>query len=1113
MSEDRLRFIAANGAPTIAVAVAAVLSAGTPLDRHDRLLALLDALVRLLAAYAGAAYVEARAEAGPSEDVERVIEEVHGKPNRSLGDWSRAATACWKGSMGRGPLAVVSLAKNRNRAAAADFGAAWRAVKELWKDHPTPDENAGLNYAKLVPKTTKPEAGDTSVESYLSALVNCRNAKAHADDWEISGIKVKLSLGERYFNFINPLVEACLLEVIEEVAASVGDPREARVESVLTEHRGPIARVRIALGQTAAVRDLPNPAGQLAPGDRWLIGADGELRWKLSDDLPAGEERAPEAGSAPAPAAAAPKQPGEGRVVFNVPFASKAETFVGRGEVLERVHALLLAGTRTVVGQTANIYGLGGVGKTQLAVEYAHRHRGDYPDGVMWISANEELPAQLAAMAVSQLGYPPDDKQENLVGLARQWLNTHRQYLLILDNLDPGQEVEPLLPRDVQPRILITSRHELPAPYAAVELDELDPAAALELLCQMSGLPGDDTLVALCLQLCHYPLAIELAGAYLKRHARVTTPAQYLDLVKARGLEARGLWGDEKTPGTKHLANVAATLSLDRAALKGAPEAIRLIEILAIWANRSTSLELLGAMAGIEDVEETRHFVGEAGVFCLLKIGQDQRVHLHPFLKEVVAKDLAGRAEARRELLSRMVEGALGWMVERKDETRQQEAAGELEGLRGLAQAYRAQDDAGNWFALFREIARQILRSGAHREVLEEWAQPALDEAVDRSAAVLDVTDCQLVVAHGQLDSGRFSDALAMANAATAARESAGVSELDVAEALEVVARCHQQRGEAELALNAALRVLQARELGLGNTDARTAAALQDVGVCIDQLGRPGESMRYFEQALNVCSVSGNEASVLAARILANYAGVLQGVGRTVESRVAAERAVATYADTVGLQHPEAALGLRALARALAASGDVDRALSAARSAVAVIEGALGASHFMLGENLGQLGIELLNSGDAFGAIQPLSRAVGLLASVQGSRYAGAPSVCRALAEAYSTLGRHNMALEYAERAVSMSTTMLGARAVETLGSREGLAIILHRLNRHEEARRILFQIWVIGREVEGPNHRNTRRSADAFEAVSKALNKSRPGKRQVHTKPADELAERAKKK
>ena len=94
-----------------------------------------------------------------------------------------------------------------------------------------------------------------------------------------------------------------------------------------------------------------------------------------------------------------------------------------------------------------------------------------------------------------------------------------------------------------------------------------------------------------------------------------------------------------------------------------------------------------------------------------------------------------------------------------------------------------------------------------------------------------------------------------------------------------------------------------------------------------------------------------------------------------------------------------------------------------------------------------------------------------------------------------------------------MSTTMLGARAVETLGSREGLAIILHRLNRHEEARRILFQIWVIGREVEGPNHRNTRRSADAFEAVSKALNKSRPGKRQVHTKPADELAERAKKK
>lgn len=85
--------------------------------------------------------------------------------------------------------------------------------------------------------------------------------------------------------------------------------------------------------------------------------------------------------------------------VFFVPYRPKGKQVVGRDADVESVRAQLVSGRRSAIGQTASFRGLGGLGKTQLAVEYAYRFRDQYPNGVIWLNADQDIEAQLIEVA------------------------------------------------------------------------------------------------------------------------------------------------------------------------------------------------------------------------------------------------------------------------------------------------------------------------------------------------------------------------------------------------------------------------------------------------------------------------------------------------------------------------------------------------------------------------------------------------------------------------------------------------------------------------------------------------------------------------------------------
>jgi tetratricopeptide (TPR) repeat protein/transcriptional regulator with XRE-family HTH domain len=733
--------------------------------------------------------------------------------------------------------------------------------------------------------------------------------------------------------------------------------------------------------------------------------------------------------------------------------------FVGRGEELLQVATALRGGDTTVaLGQVVASTGLGGLGKTQLAVELVHRYGRFFAGGVFWLSfaSADEIPLQVAACAGSgaagleaDVSSRPLEERVKLVTGA--WQNAVPR-LLVFDNCEEESLLETWRPTSGGCRVLVTSRRSRWAPtvgVTAVPLDLLPRQYSIELLRRYRpDLAADDPrLDAIANRLGDLPLALHLAGRYLLAYRAEVSLDDYLAeldqpaLIRHASLLGEGL--DDSPSPTHHVQSLAQTFALCVGRLDREREVDRVaIALLARMAwmapgeavprdllartleevaphQRADGLRRLGAVGLVEEGEGWLrlhrllvHFVRQEG--------------LDPDAHPAVDRALIGCGEDATEghLTGSALAAVIPHLVDVAGAagggSSDERCAAELSTAAGRALQNVGDPRAARpWFERALAIWETVLgpddadtAEGLHNLawLLHEQgdlaaARPLFERALAVWETVLGPDHPDTALALNNLavllqDQGELVVARPLYERALSIRERVlGPDHLDTAEGLTNLAALLHAQGHPAAARPLYERALAIRERVLGPDHRKTAQTLYYLGVLLRENSEPDVARAYLERALTIRErVLGPDHSDTAFS-LNGLARLLHIQGDLAAARPLYERALATWGRVLGPDHPRTAVSLSYLGALLHDQGEPDVARPLLERALAIQEQVLGSDHPATAWSLDSLARLLRGQGDPAAARPLLERALAIRQRVLGPNHPDTLATRRALVE------------------------------------------------------------------------------------------------------------------
>ncbi|GAA3451926.1 FxSxx-COOH system tetratricopeptide repeat protein [Dactylosporangium matsuzakiense] len=620
-----------------------------------------------------------------------------------------------------------------------------------------------------------------------------------------------------------------------------------------------------------------------------------------------------------------PRFPGVLPPIWNVPQRNPG--FTGRRDTLEQLRDRLSASVTVVVPQA--LYGLGGVGKTQVAIEYAYRFAADY-DLVWWISAEQvsQVRSALGELA-RELRLQEADTLGESVRMVRDALRQGRpgRWLLIFDNVGDPETIREFIPQGPG-HVLLTSRNqEWTQDATVVEITTFSRSESITFLTRrVQGLAVTDA-DAVANRLGDLPLAIEQAAAWLSETGMPVT--RYLELLDTQPLRIL-----DENPPVGYDRSTAATWQLSLEQLrKQSPAAAKLLEICAFFAPEPIPTRLLYTPRfttplleydpALHDPIRQGRLIRQIGRYALASVDSGQTImQIHRLVQAVIQDSLTpAEREENRKHVYRVLATA-----ERADpdEVASWPAyARLLPHVRG-SRANHSSDMQVRLFVV--DVVRYLWSRGdfsSSQELAEETVQlwrgdPRIGE--DQVTLLLDFHLGNALRSQAMFDRALDIDQRALERLKETVEEEDDpyivMTAGGVAADLRALGRFEEARVLAEETYERAQRTF-------GEDHDRTLLAANNVAVSLRLVGDFNGAANYDEDTLSRRRRVFGERHLYTLLAANNYAHDLRAIGRFDESKELLEKTLQTYRSLVGESAPATLRAAKNMAVTLRKLGDI----------------------------------------------------------------------------------------------------------------------------------------------------------------------------------------------
>ncbi|MCM4075967.1 FxSxx-COOH system tetratricopeptide repeat protein [Paractinoplanes hotanensis] len=839
-----------------------------------------------------------------------------------------------------------------------------------------------------------------------------------------------------------------------------------------------------------------------------LFGADqDQARSRLLDGLRLG--RAKPSHQPPFPGASRSRPfPGSRPAICNL--QPRNPHFTGRRDLLDELRSRLHVSDSPILIQA--VHGLGGIGKTQLALEYAHRFMVDYA-AIWWVIADQPatMVTQLTELA-RRLGIL-DARPEELIEVLFRRLDQTGRWLLVLDNAETAEDLRDL----IRPggHTIITSRNPDWRAVGAtpVQLGVLEQYESVAFMAKRSPSVSTTSAERLADRMDGLPLALAQAAAFID-NAQISGE-DYEELLDAQPVELLR----EQMPGP-YPDSLASTWELSLEQIKREqPLAEALMTLCAVTAPDRIPRRLLPRAAvhlpeplrsGLADPLAYAKAVAVLRGLSLVSATEDE-LSVHRLMQDVAWHRLA---EGQRDAL---VGGLVRWLrhLDRDGpdgSALRPELLTHVLAIVAHAECSGVEPAATVW--LLDRAGRLLHRQGQPlqaQQVFDRALALAGGQEFPDSVSVADMRSHLGAVLH---DLGRNKQARVEYAASLVSLEATfGSEDVRVAEALNSLGRLLQEDGDltgAQARLTRALRIAEvvlpaehpmlsrivgnlgrvSQDLGdmrkarveyeralsitlaaYGPGDPRTALRRNNLAGALQYLGLLKEARNELVQALEILDLSYGDENPRTVATRANYAGVLHDLGDLEGARDAYQRALVVLDRDEEANRPRIADACAGLGTVLSYLGDRGGARRLHDRALQLEETTLGPDHPRTATICGHFGISALRSGEAGYARQLFERGLVINERIYGRHHPRVAAIRCNLGIALHAAGDLPAAWEALLRALLDTENAYGDGHPRIAAICNNLAIVQHALGETPQAVKQAERALAVGGASRSPDH------------------------------------------